>query len=77
MQHHRVPQTCAHWIHDTWLQDGIPLIDVKEYIFHKTMSDTWADADMGDVLQYMYANKNLDLSEDQRSMIRALAYAWE
>ena len=51
--------------------------DASTYIVDNVIGDTWADAGMDEVLQYLYSNKNLCLTDAQRKMIRGLAYVWQ
>ena len=48
-----------------------------EYVVNNVIGDTWADAGMDEVLQYLYSNKHLCLTQAQRNMIRGLAEIWE
>ena len=41
------------------------------------IGDTWSDAGMSEVLEYLYANKSLTLTDAQRRMIRGLAELWD
>ena len=51
--------------------------EVSTYIVDNVIGDTWSDAGMSEVLEYLYANKSLTLTDAQRRMIRGLAELWD
>ena len=63
---HSLPQTLE-------VPDGFSYDDAKQYLYREVPKDLWKDAKLGGVLEYMYANKRLRLSEAQREMLRQLA----
>ena len=46
--------------------------DCKKYIFSAVPVDTWKDARMNEVIEYLYSNKQLKLTERQRDSLRGL-----
>ena len=42
-------------------------------MYSEVIKDLWKDARLGGVLEYMYANKRLRLTDQQREMLRLLA----
>ena len=50
--------------------------DVKNELYKRVPNDLWADAKVGEVLEYLYSNKRLRLTADQKQMLHELASAW-
>ena len=51
--------------------------DVFQYIGEMVPQDTWADARMFEVINYLYGNKKLRLTESQRTKLKLFANASE
>ena len=49
---------------------------VKEAIYQKVPEDLWQDAMVGNVIEYLYANKQLRLTDSQKHMLHVLGKAW-
>ena len=49
---------------------------VKDAIYERVPKDLWEDAQMGSVIEYLYANKQLRLTDSQKRMLHDLGKAW-
>ena len=47
--------------------------DCKDYLCKHIPDDLWRDAQINEVIEYLYANKQLHLTPEQKQMVRGLA----
>ena len=47
--------------------------DAKAVMYRDVPTDLWHDAKIGDIVEYLYNNKNLKLSDDQKQLMHYLA----
>ena len=58
----------------------VPYVDrdlLNEEMFLGVPADVWDDANIKEVLAYLYSNKQLDLTERQKDLLRRLAEAFD
>ena len=51
--------------------------EITDAILNHTITDIWEEAKMGEVLEYLYSNRSLELTSAQKERLRVLAKAWE
>ena len=49
---------------------------IHQEIFETIPADLWSDAKMKEVVEYLYANKSLDLTNHQRQLLREVSKAF-
>ena len=51
--------------------------EITDAVLNTTITDIWEEAKMGEVFEYLYSNRNLELTSAQKERLRVLAEAWE
>ncbi|CAE7313404.1 unnamed protein product, partial [Symbiodinium necroappetens] len=61
------------WRQDAQQVDNFRLDHCKAYLCQHIPADLWKDAQINEVIEYLYSNKELQLTPEQKEMVRGLS----